>query len=87
MSKEDLKPLTSEQAQKIGRKGGQATSIAKKLSKRTKCNINCPIYEKCWAQPYSKTQYEGQCALKKMPERLTEYVNSFRQRNFLFIKK
>ena len=74
---QNFKGKRHELNKKDNSKGGKSTSIMKHLANRKKCNSKCKIFDKCWAQPYSKEQYEGECALKKMPERIRQRTIDF----------
>ena len=51
MAKEDLVPITTtEQAKKLGAKGGKSRSLAKKLINRKFCISSCPMFSNCWAK-------------------------------------
>ncbi len=50
-NEDNLKKITStEQARKLGAKGGRARTLAKKLINRKFCNSKCPLFNNCWAK-------------------------------------
>lgn len=76
----NLRPniTSSEQAQKMGKKGGQNRSLRKKLSQRKNCNEECPLWINCWAKPISLSKQKqnkskhAKCVLKNMPIKIIE---------------
>ncbi len=78
MADNDLKPnnqpifgnLTPSEA---GKKGGYAGSIIKKKFSHIKqCSYRCPFYDKCPYVELSKTKFDGKCAVKQFPRRLSQ---------------
>ena len=48
-----IKITTTEQAKKLGKKGGQARTLAKKMINRKFCTSTCPLFNNCWAKHIS----------------------------------
>jgi len=69
---------TSEQAREMGRKGGKASTVRKRLNARKYCEPRCPLWEKCWARYISlaeqtdKKLKKAECALKKTSSRILD---------------
>ncbi len=71
-NEQNLRKTTPEQAREMGKKGGQAKSLAKKLINRKYCNSRCPLFVNCWAKHVSYTLYEkvvAKAVKKKWPEK------------------
>ena len=57
----------------LGRKGGQRSTLAKKLAHRKKCTPSCPIYDKCPVKYW--VGEDKQCALNtKVPARIRDKI-------------
>ncbi len=57
----NLKPgfiTNTEQAKKLGAKGGRSKSLAKKLINRKNCAKGCPLFSNCWAKHTSHNLHE-----------------------------
>lgn len=54
----NLRKITSEQARKIGSKGGSASTLAKKMINRKFCTSSCPLYNTCWAKHTAHSLYD-----------------------------
>lgn len=61
--------ITSQLQAERGRKGGQQSTPAKQFVKIKYCTNHCPLFP-CFCQGLSKTQYNGECALKKFPDKI-----------------
>ena len=74
MSEKDLIlfETNQERAKELGRKGGKTKTIAKALINRKKCEIKCPLFDKCNVKYLSEKQFEGQCALKQLPQKIQQ---------------
>jgi len=73
MSESELEPrifgnLTAKEA---GKRGGSMETPAKTFGKIRKCTKKCPIFP-CFAMPMSKDKYDNNCALKKLPKKITD---------------
>ena len=53
-----------------GKKGG--ASLKKRIKQIKKCTKRCPFYEKCPYVELSKEKFEGYCAVKRFPYRLSQ---------------
>ena len=65
------KITTTEQARKLGAKGGRSRSLAKKLINRKFCLSSCPLFNNCWAKHTSHSLHEKaikQADQNKWPE-------------------
>jgi len=74
-NKHPTRKITSAQAIIMGKKGGESTSIKKKISRRKWCDMNCPSYTDCWAIPYCSVDektHKKLCFLNQCPKELKE---------------
>ena len=49
--------FTQENAKREGRKGGQKSTLSKKLARRKYCSPSCPLFDKCPLMPKAQNEW------------------------------